>query len=121
MISQSEYLAMHARCEAARSKASDVVFDSPRHERDLHESILAACRLRNWIVFHGSMAHRTFRTPGEPDFVVLADGGRTWLIEAKTRHGKLTTDQLGLQLWAKKLGHTVAVIRSMKEFYALIA
>lgn len=44
-------------------------------ESELHEQILAECARRRWIVFHGSMAHRTFRTPGEPDFVILANQG----------------------------------------------
>ena len=45
-------------------------------ESDLHEKIFDECRRRGWIALHGSMAERTCRTLGEPDFVILADGGR---------------------------------------------
>jgi predicted RecB family nuclease len=85
-------------------------------ESELHRAIIDECQRRGWIVFHGSMAHRTYRTPGEPDFIILADGGATLLVEAKTRKGKLSTDQLGIQAWARKLDHTIHVIRSMEEF-----
>jgi hypothetical protein len=86
----------------------------------LHEEILAECRRRQWIAFHGSMAHKTFRTEGEPDFVILADGGKMFLVEAKTATGKLSPAQLGIHAWAKKLGHEVHVVRSISEFLNLI-
>jgi hypothetical protein len=94
---------------------------SNHRERDLHEAILAACRLRGWICLHGAMIHRTFRPEGEWDFTILGDRARTFFIEAKSRDGKLTQEQAGLQRWAAKLGHTIHVVRSMKEFYQLIA
>lgn len=65
------------------------------------------------------MAHSTFRTPGEPDFVILAEGGRALLIECKTRKGKLSPEQRAIVAWANKLGHTVHVVRSFGEFIAL--
>jgi hypothetical protein len=121
-MSQLEAMLLQARLEAKgiRQQRSPPESDHAHRERNLHDGILAACRLRNWLVFHGSMAHRTYRTPGEPDFVILAHGGKTFLVEAKTRQGKLTMEQRGMQLWAEKLGHKVAVVRSMKEFYQLI-
>lgn len=99
-------------------------FSAVEKERELHAAILAECKRRGWIVFHGSMAHATFRTPGEPDFVCLAppiDGmddsaPRTFMIEAKTRTGKLSPDQRAIHAWAAKLGHTVHVVRSLAEF-----
>ena len=62
------------------------------------------------------MAHKTFRTLGEPDFVILQDGGRFLLAEAKTAKGKLSTDQLGFQMKAERLGHKVNVVRSLSQF-----
>jgi hypothetical protein len=85
-------------------------------ESQLHNQILLECRRRGWIALHGSMAHRARRTPGEWDFVILADGGRTFYIEAKTRTGKQSTDQLALHHWARKLGHSPYVVRSFDEF-----
>jgi hypothetical protein len=66
------------------------------------------------------MAARTHRTAGEPDFLILADGGRVLLIECKTRTGKLSPEQAALKHQAEKLGHRVHVVRSMKEFEEVI-
>lgn len=94
----------------------------PETESPLHGDILDYCAKQwpPWVAFHGSMAHPTWRTPGEPDFIIMADGGRTFYIEAKTRTGKLSTRQLGVQLQASKLGHTVHVVRSLDEFRKVV-
>lgn len=90
-----------------------------RRESDLHDDIKNECNRRGWIALHGSMAHRAHRTIGEPDFVILADGGRLILIEAKAAGGKLSSEQAALHAWASKLGHTVHVVRSLEEFLAV--
>ena len=51
-------------------------------------------RRRGWIALHGSMAERTGRTLGEPDLVILADGGRVLFVECKSRRGKLSPTAL---------------------------
>lgn len=89
-------------------------------EQDLHEQIRKECAGRGWLAFHGSMAHRTFRTQGEPDWVILAGQGRTILCECKASKGKLSTEQVGIALWASKLGHTVYVVRSIADFIAVV-
>jgi hypothetical protein len=89
-------------------------------EQDLHEQIRKECAGRGWLAFHGSMAHRTFRTEGEPDWVILAGQGRTILCECKTAKGKLSTEQVGIALWASKLGHTVHVVRSFEQFLEIV-
>ena len=65
------------------------------------------------------MAERTCRTLGEPDFVILAAGGRVFFVECKSRNGKLSPAQAALKHHAEKLGHTVHVVRSMAEFLQL--
>jgi hypothetical protein len=82
----------------------------------LHEEIFDECRRRGWIALHGSMAERTCRTLGEPDFVILADGGRVLFVECKSRIGKLSPAQAALKHHAEKLGHTIHVVRSFAEF-----
>ena len=107
-------------------------------EKDLHAAIIQECKNRGWICFHGSMAHSTFRTAGEPDFVILAPPEvveitnpvisvrayhqmeRTFLIECKTAHGKLSPAQLAIHAWAEKLGHKIHVVRSMQDFLDVI-
>lgn len=119
-MTQAEYVAF-----LARQKTADQTFSipastsAPKHEAKLHDQILAECARRGWIAFHGSMAHRTFRTPGEPDMVVVADNSRFFLVECKSTKGKLSPDQLAIAAWANKLGHTVHVVRSMEEFHAI--
>lgn len=89
-------------------------------EASLHEEIFDECRRRGWIALHGSMAERTCRTLGEPDFVILADGGRVLFVECKSRAGKLSPAQAALKFHAEKLGHAVHVVRSMEEFFKLL-
>lgn len=85
-------------------------------ESDLHNQIIEFCKARGWIYFHGRMDRRSGRSLGEPDFVVLAGQGRFLLVEAKTKNGKLSTEQLGMKMWAEKLGHQIYVVRSIQEF-----
>ena len=89
-------------------------------EADLHEEIFDECRRRGWIALHGSMAERTCRTLGEPDFVILAGGGRVLFVECKTRTGKLSPAQAALKHHAETLGHTIHVVRSREEFWNLL-
>lgn len=88
-------------------------------EADLHLKILAECRRRGWIALHGSMAHRTHRTIGEPDFVIMADAGRVLFVEAKVKGGKVSPEQQAFKAWAEKLGHTVNIVWSFDEFLKL--
>lgn len=116
-ISQAEFLVMQARCDAARN----VVLNpgarvGESKESDLHNKIIEACKARGWIYFHGSMVVKSSRTIGEPDFTILADKGRVFFVECKTKTGKLSPEQLGIKMWAEKLGHTIHVVRSMEEF-----
>ena len=89
-------------------------------EAELHEAIFDECRRRGWIALHGSMAERTCRTLGEPDFVILASGGRVLFVECKTKTGKLSPAQAALRFHAEHLGHTVHVVRSFAEFLELV-
>lgn len=112
----SDEAAYHARKLA---KSDSTTGTGCEVESDLHESIRKECLRRGWLAFHGSMAHKTFRTEGEPDFVILCDGGKVLLVECKTRKGKLSIEQAGIHAWAAKLGHSIHTIRSMEEFYRL--
>lgn len=89
-------------------------------EDKLHNEIIEYCKDRRWIYFHGSMAHATKRTPGEPDFEILADRGRVFFVECKAKGGKLSTDQRGVIQWAATLGHTVHVVVNMDEFKRIV-
>ena len=118
MISQADYLAMLARTQP-RSLIGSPGPTAVR-ERELHDQVLGECRVRGWICFHGSMAHSTHRTIGEPDFIILRDQGRVILVESKRPGGKLTPEQLALKIWAETLGHKVATIYSFQDFLDLL-
>ena len=115
-FSHADYLSMQARCKTRQSAPSSAVED----ESELHEQILAECRRRGWLAFHGSMAHRSMRTIGECDFTILANSGRVLFIECKAKKGKLSTEQLGVQIWAEKLGHTIHVVYSFEDFMSVV-
>lgn len=89
-------------------------------ESELHNEIIEYCKDRRWLYFHGSMAHETKRTPGEPDFEILADRGRVFFVECKSKDGKLSTDQRAVIQWAAMLGHTVHVVVNMDEFRRIV-
>lgn len=90
-------------------------------EDKLHEDILAYCRSKVWIAFHGSMVHRSKRTEGEPDFTILADGGRVFFVECKAKGGKLSEAQRNIHHWSKRLGHTIHTVYSMQDFINAIS
>ena len=89
-------------------------------EASLHDQIFDHCRQRVWIALHGSMAERSHRTLGEPDFTILADRGRVLFVECKSRTGKLSPAQAALKLHAETLGHTIHLVRSYDEFLTLL-
>ncbi len=89
-------------------------------ESDLHNQIIDYCKSKGWQYLHGSMAHRSRRTIGENDFTILADGGRVFLVEVKTKSGKLSPEQNAFIAHARRNGHTVHVIRSMDDFRVVV-
>jgi hypothetical protein len=96
-----------------------VLSDPVEDESGLHNAIIDYCKSKGWQYLHGSMAHRTRRVCGEPDFVVLAHGSQLRMVECKSKNGKLSLDQQAFIAHAKKNGHVVYVVRSMEEFVKL--
>ena len=94
--------------------------DAEPREGDLHEKIEAECRRRGWCYVHSRMDRRTTTACGVPDFVVYGDGGRMWTFEAKSRSGKLSTEQRGFMAMAERLGHRIHVVRSLREFLEIV-
>jgi hypothetical protein len=103
-----------ARQAATRDTAQHV--EPVDLEGDLHAQIKDECDSRDWIVLHSRMDCKTTRTPGEWDFVILADGGLTLLVECKAKNRKRTTDQLALHARAQRKGHYSTCVHSYQEF-----
>ena len=89
-------------------------------EKTLQREIIAECKRREWLVFYSRMDSRTTRPAGEPDLQILMGDGRFLLIECKTAKGKLSDAQLAVQANARKLGHTIYVVRSFEDFLSLV-
>lgn len=103
-------------------RTNDVEFGVPiKNEADLHEQIITECERRQWPYLHGAMNTRTHRTLGEPDFVILAPNGETYLVECKRKDGKLSPAQLAFKVHAETVGHIVHVIRSFQQFLELVS
>lgn len=94
--------------------------DACEQESELHAAIIDYCREERIVCLHGSMAHRTFRLKGEPDFILAMPKGRTVYVEAKTRTGKLTPDQAAVKHVLEMNGHTYWLVRSFSEFLELV-
>lgn len=116
--SQSDVELFNARSRKVPIHFADVT--GQEHEKDLHNQIFNECRRRGWIAFHGSMAERSHRTLGEPDFIILQPVGNLLMVECKTRTGKLTIEQQAMIAHAAKLGHKIHVVRSLAEFLNLL-
>ena len=89
-------------------------------EKALHAQIREFCRARKWLYFTGSMAHRSRRTLGEPDFTILAPNGQVLFVECKTLTGKLSEEQIQIQREADRLGHCIHIVRSLDDFTVLL-
>lgn len=95
--------------------------DPVTYESALHNEIIDYCKSKGWQYLHGSMAARTHRTLGEPDFIILAHGSQLRMVECKSKTGKLSTDQQAFIAHARKNGHVVFVVRTMEQFLELFA
>jgi len=51
-------------------------------------------------------------TPGFPDLILFAKGGRVGFIEVKVEGGKQSASQVECQRWLTEFGHRYAVCRS---------
>lgn len=102
-----------------QSTAPKVDSAGEEKESDLHEYVASRCRAQGWLFFRGSMAHRTHRTLGEPDFIVAAERGVALFVECKSRTGKVTPEQHAVIAHANRLGHSASVISSREEWDAL--
>jgi hypothetical protein len=117
MITAQQFREMEIRMHGTNRKPMPV--DAVKDESDLHNQIIDYCKEKGWQYLHGSMAARTHRTLGEPDFIILARGSQLRMVECKSKTGKLSLDQRGFIAHANKNGHVVYVVRSMEEFKSL--
>lgn len=90
-------------------------------EKEIHKSIVDYCEARGWVACHGAMHRPTFRTTGEPDFIILADYGRVFFVEVKLPGEDLSDGQREFHCQAAGLGHTVHMVFSFADFHKLVS
>jgi len=115
----AEYMSALARL-AKQTKPIPASYVCVEKERDLHDAIMAECRHRGWITIHARMDRPSTLEVGSPDFIILGSRGRVFIIEAKSKTGKLTKAQQILRAWAHKLGHEIVEVRSKEQFMHII-
>lgn len=123
-MSSTEFQILQMRLAAAAGRKSIVqpsIYDESEDESELHNQVLEYCKSRGWLVFHGSMAHKTKRTPGEPDIVLIANDGRVFFVELKKKNGKESPAQIGVRLQAEKLGTKIHVVKSIEQFIDIVS
>ena len=89
-------------------------------EADLHQQIKDHCKSKGWKAHYCRMDKPTTCGVGDPDFIIAADKGRTFYIEAKTKTGKLTEAQMAAAAWLRKLGHEYHIVRSYQQFVSVV-
>ncbi len=89
-------------------------------ESELHEDIKKECNKRLWFYSWSPMGAPSTQGVGVPDFIIGADGGRTFYIECKSKTGKLRPEQRETQAMLARNGHTMHVVRSLEEFLQIV-
>lgn len=89
-------------------------------EATLADQIIDECDRRGWLWFRSRPDARTGRRIGEFDFIIYADRGRIFNIECKAKGKKQTAEQLGIQTWARKLGHQADCVWTFGQFLEII-
>lgn len=118
-ITPAELIAIEMRLGRNKRRVEPLPDDSVEDESALHRDIVAFCRSRKWGFIHSAMHRRSTVGIGSPDFVILADRGRTFYIECKAKNGKLKPAQMAFKVQAEFNGHVVHVITAMSEFAAI--
>ena len=103
----------HLKLIKSESPADDSV--KAGEEGKLHKDIERELIRRRWLYIHSRMDMKTTTRKGVPDFQIYPPSSPAFFIEAKTRVGKLSNEQMGFKLIADLSGHTVYVCRCMRE------
>lgn len=89
-------------------------------ERALQKQIANWLRLRGFPFVQSRTDKKTTVSKGVPDFICFVPMGVTVCIECKSSVGQLSPSQKSWQADMNKLGHSVYVVRSFKDFHELM-
>lgn len=119
-IPTEQYKAMLLRLEGNKRRNGPVPEDAVTMEIEgLHEPILAWCRQNQAAYIRARNDMASTIQKGAPDFTIFHQG-RVFLIECKSRTGKLKPDQIGWSMLAEHNQFKVHVVRSMSEFLEIV-
>jgi hypothetical protein len=125
-ISPDQYNEMLRRTEINSGRLpkdapiSDDAVGAGKEIEELHRPIIEWLKGKQFPFFYTRPDRPSGAIPGTVDFGILAKGNII-LIECKTREGKMRPEQIGWSILAERQSHKVHVIRSMGEFFQLMA
>jgi hypothetical protein len=119
-MTTAEYLAVQARLNPRLARIAEAVGEGCDNESKLHEQIINECNRRGWYFVHSRMDMPTTNARGTPDFVIAADDGKVFWIEAKGAKTKVTPHQQGMLHWLERLKHRAVIVRSLEEFLKVV-
>lgn len=121
-IPEHQYNEMLLRLEA--NKRRNGIPPAPedaasREIEELHEPILQWCKDHQASFIRARPDKASTIGVGAPDFSIFHKG-RVFLIECKTKTGKVTPQQLGWHLLAEQNQFKVHIVRSLNEFLEIV-
>lgn len=121
-MTEQDVLTHQAKLEASRRAKAGLSDPNEGFDREseLRCAISDFCKAKGWICFAGATNKRTGRVLGEPDMHIMAECGKMFHVELKSKTGKVRLEQLQMMAWAQKLGHTIHIVRSLEEFFTIV-
>jgi len=119
-MSLRDFLEMEARIKAKTAQDKAVLGQSCERESEIHDQIIAECRVKGWYFIHSRTDKRTTTAIGVPDFVICLPNGVTWFIEVKRPKEKPKLAQMAVGVMLEHLGHHYAVVHSLSELLEII-
>lgn len=117
----SDWLRLH-QMKTEPPKQAALIPTEDELESVLHDQIVAWTR-RQWPVvpfIHARMDKRSTIGNGAPDFTLFLPGGRTLLVECKSKDGQLSDEQKLFSANAQAVGHKVHLVRGYDAFLNLV-
>lgn len=119
-IPEYQYNEMLLRLEGNKRRTAAIAEDAVDLEIEgLHEPIIKWCKDHGAAFIRARSDLPSTIAKGAPDFTIFYQG-RVFLIECKSRTGKLKPEQLGWHIQAERNKFVVHIIRSMSEFLEIV-
>lgn len=123
-IRPDQYRDMVSRLERNKLRTGDISPEVPgdaaeREIEELHYPILKWCKDQGAAYIRARSDMASTIQKGAPDFTIFHNG-RVFLIECKSKTGKLRPEQIGWAMLAERNLFKVHVVRSMSEFLEIV-